>query len=1143
MKPCIYTIAILLLSFLPLRPELLAYADGLPSDPSKPSFQLYQSDLVIDHIKSGKATYKDAQTAGLKLQKYFSDHPNLEQENKAAYDALRKKEIELARAYGVGCALGDCKSKRDLDERIYKNVLNQEVSERTCTAAPQGTAFSAITSFVVPTMKLLNKAKVQSENDKNATRPELIEEKKQVYLEGLTNGIKNQLEIGFHLDGYPHTQEMVDRVINNLVDQRCTLSTYCTTNDKNQMRADAQKYAKKSGFAMGSPISDQSLIDQFCTQLNSYPQVKLFYQNQKDEQNEPTYAQKMRDPNYYNRPKQDGILAAIPAHLKQQAAAGLSVGYRQAAVDMMHKGGVGLLLMGGKSGAEFLGPPNCQNPQDPKNLTYLKTSRSNLRAGLDEHAKRLADLADPKVKSDKLVKDQLAKMITANPGAFAEVVGKHPDLAAATCDVINDVEKQDIRQEHVDTALMIGGMVVAGALVATGVGAAFVGAGAAILGSAVTVGAVATAAGWGGAVVAGVSMTNNIHKYYQYDDEAKLQMDAVKSSNGTEYGNADERTYSEAKTNEEKKAKAKSDAIKDGVTMVMSPIGGKIVSSMKEMKAANQAKNVVSEGVVIEDEANVAVNASKTTQFGKISNTMGTYGKNISSEVSELGDRLGVSAQDVVQYTSDCVAAPKPEECVMAIIKGHAQKHVMKGIGALAGKSKNSLETEQTNGNRTISSEPSEAKTTFGQTEKSKEYFDFDQKIKTAKTPEELNLFKAQKAAFEDFKSQSEFNKLTPEQQKDVLNDLYAVHSTGETKLNGKPSKEKVLALNQLKAKLKNDLMERDPNLSSAEAKQKAFAMIDGISNKDVHILGTSVSELMAAPIKDVNVLNKIQDPKTFEKELNEELSTRNHLFKAYNEETNQVEKMKIYKVMKKHDEAVKDLSYIAGKKLGIKPAEVDAMFAKPTIVKTETPSTAQTTKAETPPTKTIDESLSTIKEYKTKFDGTSMAKETNDLHIAPDSSAKKIIIDQKIQEQQDALDDLKTIKETHGNNFKSLNSKEALDANAEITKREVQLNQNLARLKAEQSSLKTTIDITNKRLTELNTYSEFRSDALNQKLSNGIKPTDPFITKVKDELKDLETIKKNFPNKDDLPALNKVDLDAEIKRMNEFLKNVQFPQ
>ena len=117
-------------------------------------------------------------------------------------------------------------------------------------------------------------------------------------------------------------------------------------------------------------------------------------------------------------------------------------------------------------------------------------------------------------------------------------------------------------------------------------------------------------------------------------------------------------------------------------------------------------------------------------------------------------------------------------------------------------------------------------------------YFDFEGKIAQSNDAfEQANLMK-QRDAFEQFKKDVNFESLSPAEKRAMIERLYTVHQTGSITETNKPDRPKAEALVDLRNDIKNDLIRMNPGMTEAEAKARAFKIIDGISNEDVSILG-----------------------------------------------------------------------------------------------------------------------------------------------------------------------------------------------------------------------------------------------------------------------------------------------------------------
>jgi len=184
---------------------------------------------------------------------------------------------------------------------------------------------------------------------------------------------------------------------------------------------------------------------------------------------------------------------------------------------------------------------------------------------------------------------------------------------------------------------------------------------------------------------------------------------------------------------------------------------------------------------------------------------------------------------------------------------------------------------------------------------------------------------------------------------------------------------------------------------------------------------------------------------------------------------------------------------------------------------------------------KTVDESLEALGRFERDYSGSGMADDFTALSKGAPSSQKKLEIEKRIAEQEAALKELSEMKKTHSGSFGKSSMKGARDAEVRIDMRSRSLKENLEKLKSEQKSLDVSIRSASQKIEELSA-GDYREYALKNRLQ-GEQPFDArFNEKVRDQIDELKRIKKNF-NPEDVPALNKVDLDQEIKRLEEFLK------
>jgi len=184
---------------------------------------------------------------------------------------------------------------------------------------------------------------------------------------------------------------------------------------------------------------------------------------------------------------------------------------------------------------------------------------------------------------------------------------------------------------------------------------------------------------------------------------------------------------------------------------------------------------------------------------------------------------------------------------------------------------------------------------------------------------------------------------------------------------------------------------------------------------------------------------------------------------------------------------------------------------------------------------KTVDESLEALNRYDRDFAGGKMGDEFTELSKRADSSEKKIELQKRIAEQESALKELEQMKKTHQGNFASSSMKGARDAEVRIDMRKRSLTENLEKLKAEEKSLEVSIRSAESKIEDLNS-GDFRDYVLKNRLS-GEQPFDArFNQKVRDQIEDLKRLQKNY-KPEDLPALKKINVEGEIKRLEEFLK------
>ncbi len=327
----------------------------------------------------------------------------------------------------------------------------------------------------------------------------------------------------------------------------------------------------------------------------------------------------------------------------------------------------------------------------------------------------------------------------------------------------------------------------------------------------------------------------------------------------------------------------------------------------------------------------------------------------------------------------------------------------------------------------------------------------------------------------------------------------------------------------------------KDLSQVSFTLEERKKLLFDGVAGAESQ--AKTIPELMQSKPVNVNDLAKITDPEALKLQVNSALDTRNQLYRAWKEKDD----YKLYKQYRSHDDAVKDLEYLARKKLGLKPEEAQKMFAKPEIASSTTSASvsAQPVNAVPAYAKTVDESLGVISDYSKQFHGEALAEDLKSLNRMPTTSEKGTLLQNRISEQEKALKELGDMKSTHSSDaFQKHGSKAGRNASTEIEIRERTLRESIANLKKEQSSYQSDLKHANQRVESVST-GDFREYALKGAKERGLKPNDPFVRKVKDEISELEQIKKGF-KKGELPALDKVDLDSEIARLKKFVNEAE---
>ncbi|NDG85660.1 MAG: hypothetical protein EBX52_11585, partial [Proteobacteria bacterium] len=321
------------------------------------------------------------------------------------------------------------------------------------------------------------------------------------------------------------------------------------------------------------------------------------------------------------------------------------------------------------------------------------------------------------------------------------------------------------------------------------------------------------------------------------------------------------------------------------------------------------------------------------------------------------------------------------------------------------------------------------------------------------------------------------------------------------------------------------------------------------------------MTELMQETPVNVNSLAGVKDETAFKDQVMGAIDTRNQLFNAWKANPNDA---KLYKQYTTHDKAVKEMEYLARKRMGLSAEEGNKLFAKPEVLvdagKAATTATADvkvatqsgTTKgvssggssgASTSAATSLnaDQSLDVIVDYSKKYNGQKLADERELLNKMPVSTEKGRRIDQMLEDQENALKTLGDIKKTHSTEFQKMTkNRVAQDADVMMSTRERTLKESIEKLRKDKADH--LADVKNANLTVENSATgDLSESALKNAASDGKKPGAGLMSKVKDQIADLERVQKNF-KKGELAALDKIDLEHEIKRLKAFVTKVESP-
>jgi len=323
---------------------------------------------------------------------------------------------------------------------------------------------------------------------------------------------------------------------------------------------------------------------------------------------------------------------------------------------------------------------------------------------------------------------------------------------------------------------------------------------------------------------------------------------------------------------------------------------------------------------------------------------------------------------------------------------------------------------------------------------------------------------------------------------------------------------------------------------ASFTLEERKKLLFDGVAGGESQ--AKTLPELMQAKPANFDEIVTITDPEVLKLQVSTALDTRNQLYLAWKEKND----FEIYKKYKKHDEAVKNLENFARKKLALKPDEAQKMFALPKVERVSleaevSSATANVTQAPVY-SKTVEESLNVIKDYQKKYHGDKLAQDFETLWKMPTTFEKGTLLESRIAEQENALKELEQMKSTHKDAFQKHDSWHGRSAEAIIPLQEEVLKKSIANLKNKQKSYLSDVNYLNQKVESVRT-GDFSEYALKNVKERAPKANDYFVRKVKDEIFDLEQIKKGF-KKGELPALNKVDLDSEIIRLKKFVSEIE---
>ena len=398
---------------------------------------------------------------------------------------------------------------------------------------------------------------------------------------------------------------------------------------------------------------------------------------------------------------------------------------------------------------------------------------------------------------------------------------------------------------------------------------------------------------------------------------------------------------------------------------------------------------------------------------------------------------------------------------------------------------------------------------------------------------EKIRLHESKERAITDVLAEKSAGRPLTESEKEAV---WKAHLVGEGKI-GKDGKRAAKG-----NYTRNQIAEKNRILAEAglDARTRENLMVDGVVGADAG--GFDIRKIKEVPNSKPKMEEFLAsaEPKELQSQLQGLIDRRNELY---------TQKFGATRFDPALDKELKELSDLLGekgmihsnpilqKKLGKTRDEWAEMLkrkriepdgaSKPVPVSIQAPAPSYS--------KSVDESLTTLGEFEKRYSGTGMNDEFTELSKRAPSSQKRIEIEKRIADQEAALSELAEMKKTHSGSFGNSSMKGARDAETRIDIRTRSLAENLKKLKGEQQSLESSLRSAGKQI-EDQLSGDFRSYSLKNRLEGELPPDPRFNQKVRDQIEDLRRIKKNFKT-EDVPALKKIDVDAEIKRLEDFLQ------